>query len=221
VASFYRRSLEFFLVYLGLGILGLKSAAGSIFPNPAGCSWNIFSDRYPHLGLLALAPPTCPAFTAIVGPHLAAATGVSLFLRGLLLFLLVVIILADLLGFQNLSMYLPRRPSGPAGRGDPVVLWLMGETIIRHLCIRKPAGPVFLSGRAALIQRIYVFSRWSYPSSWDGGGSVVLNSWGIAPHQVAGLSVDDLGSTLGPLKLTTLNVAAPSWLSIWGSSCPG
>ena len=72
----------------------------------------------------------------------------SLFLRGLLLFLLVVIVLADLLGFQNLSLYLAQAAVWTL---LTVVilwfLWLMGEIIIYHL-LHPGSRPshVFLSG---------------------------------------------------------------------------
>ncbi len=60
VAKFYRRSLKLFLVYLGLGILGLKSAGllefSRIQPIVPG---TFFSDGYSHLGLAgSCAAPT-------------------------------------------------------------------------------------------------------------------------------------------------------------------
>ena len=213
VASYYRRSLKFFLVYLCLGILGLKSAGRLDFPE----SSRLFVEHFFLIGILIwgfwlLRRPYLPRLL----PQLSAPTWlqqpvVSLFLRGLLLFLLVIIILADLLGFQNLSMYLAQAAVWTL---LAVVilwfLWLMGETIISHL-LHPEAGRAryFFPERAVLIQKIYVFSRWALGLVL--GVAVVLwslNSWGIAPHQVAwAFNWMTWGPTLGPVRLTTLNVA--------------
>ena len=211
-ARFYRRSLKLFLVYLGLGMLGLKSAGRLDFPE----SSRLFVEHFFLIGILVwgfwlLRRPYLPR----LWPQVSAPTWlhqpvVGLFLRGLLLFLLVVIILADLLGFQNLSMYLAQAAVWTL---LAVVilwfLWLMGETIIRHL-LHPEAGRAthFFPERAELIHRIYVFSRWAL--SLVLGTAVVLwslNSWGITPHQVVwAFRWTTWGPALGPVKLTTLNV---------------
>jgi small-conductance mechanosensitive channel len=88
-------------------------------------------------------------------------------------------------------------------------LWLMGETIIGHL-LHPEAGRAtyFFPERAELIQRVFVFSRWTLGIVL--GVAVVLwslNSWGITPHQVAwAFQWMTWGPTLGPVRLTTLNV---------------
>ena len=131
-------------------------------------------------------------------------------MRGLLLFLLVVTVLADLLGFQNLSMYLAQAAVWTL---LAVVilwfLWLIGETIIVHL-LDPEAGRAayFFPARAELIQKIYISSRWALGIVL--GVAVVLwslNSWGITPRQVAwAFQWTTWGPSLGPVQLTTLNV---------------
>jgi small-conductance mechanosensitive channel len=212
VARFYRRSLKLFLVYLGLGILGLKSAGWLDFPE----SSRLFVEHFFLMGILVWGfwllrrPYLTRLLPQLSGPTWLYQPVVSLFLRGLLLFLLVVIILADLLGFQNLSMYLAQAAVWTL---LAVVilwfLWLVGETIIHHL-LHPEAGRAayFFPARAELIQKIYVLSRWALGIVL--GVAVVLwalNSWGIAPHRVAwAFQWTTWGPTLGPVQLTTLNV---------------
>ena len=212
VARFYRRSLKLFLVYLGLGVLGFRSAGLLNYPE----SSRLFVDHFFLLGILVwgfwlLRRP----YLIRLLPQLSAPTWlhrpvVSLFVRGLLLFLLVVIILADLLGFQNLSMYLAEAAVWTL---LAVVilwfLWLIGETIIVHL-LHPEGGRAahFFPARAELIQKIAVFSRWALGIIL--GVPVVLwclNSWGITPSQVAwAFNWTTWGPSLGPVRLTTLNV---------------
>jgi small-conductance mechanosensitive channel len=212
VARFYRRSLKLFLVYLCLGFLSLKSAGRLDFPE----SSRLFVEHFFLIGILVWGFWLLRrAYLTRLLPQLSAPTWlhqpmVSLFVRGLLLFLLVIVILADLLGFQNLSIYL-----AAAGAWTLLAvvilwfLWLIGETIILHL-LHPEAGRAtyFFPERAELIQRIYVFSRWALGIVL--GVAVVLwslNSWGITPHQVAwAFQWTTWGPTLGPVQLTTLNV---------------
>lgn len=212
VARFYRRSLKLFLTYLGLGILGLKCAGLLDFPE----SSRLLVEHFFLLGILVwgLWLLRRPYLTRLL-PQVSAPTWlhqpvVSLFVRGLLLFLLVVIILADLLGFQNLSMYLAQ--AGVWTLLAAVILWflwLMGETVLRHLLHPKAGrAAYFFPARAELIQKIYVFSRWALGVVL--GIAVVLwalNSWGITPRQVAwAFQWTAWGPTLGPVQLTPLNV---------------
>ena len=212
VARFYRRSLKLFLVYLGLGILGLRSAGLLNYPE----SSRLFVEHFFLLGILVWGFWLLrrPYLTRLL-PHLSAPTWlhqpvVGLFVRGLLLFLLAVIILADLLGFQNLSMYLAQAAVWTL---LAVVilwfLWLMGETVLRHLLHPKAGrAAYFFPARAELIQKIYISSRWALGIVL--GVAVVLwslNSWGIAPRQVASAFQWTVwGPSLGPVRLTTLNV---------------
>ncbi len=212
VARFYRISLKLFLVYLALGILGFRSAGLFNYPESSRLfvehffllgilAWGLWLLRRPYLTRLL---PQLPAPTYLHQPM------VSLFLRGLLLFLLVVTILADLLGFQNLSMYLAQAVAWTLLASVILwFLWLIGETIIVHLV--HPEGgraAYFYPERAELIQKIYVFSRWALGIVL--GVAVVLwslNAWGITPRQVAwAFNWTTWGPSLGPVRLTTLNV---------------
>jgi small-conductance mechanosensitive channel len=212
VAKFYRRSLKLFLVYLGLGILGLKSAGLLNFPD----SSRLFVEHFFLMGILVWGYWLLrrPYLTRLL-PQLSAPTWlhqpvVGLFLRGLLLFLLMVIILADLLGFQNLSVYLAQASAWTMMAAVILwFLWLLGETVIRHL-LHPVAGRAthFFPERAELIHRVYVFSRWVLGVVL--GVAIVLwslNSWGITPRQVAwAFQWMTWGPALGPVRLTTLNV---------------
>jgi potassium-dependent mechanosensitive channel len=212
VARFYRRSLKLFLVYLGLGILGFRTAGLLNYPE----SSRLFVEHFFLLGLLAWGFWLLrrPYLTRLL-PQLSAPTYlnqpmVSLLLRGLLLFLLVVTVLADLLGLQNLSMYLAVAAVWTLLAAVILwFLWLIGETIIVHL-LHPEAGRAayFYPERAELIQKIYVFSRWALGIVL--GVAVVLwslNSWGITPRQVAwAFQWTTWGPSLGPVHLTTLNV---------------
>jgi small-conductance mechanosensitive channel len=212
VARFYRRSLKLFLVYLGVGFLGLRSAGRLDIPE----SSRLFVEHFFLLGILVWGVWLLrrPYFTRLL-PQLWAPTwlhrpAVGLFLRGLLLFLLVVSVLADLLGFQNLSMYLVQAAVWTLLAVVVLwFLWLMGETVISHLLHPKAGrATYFFPERAALIQRVYVFSRWVLGIIL--GVAVVLwslNSWGISPQQVAwAFQWTTWGPTLGPVRLTTLNL---------------
>jgi potassium efflux system protein len=212
VARFYRRSLKLFLIYLGLGFLGLRTASLLNYPE----SSRLLVEHFFLIGILvwALWLLRRPYLTRLL-PHLSAPTWlqqpvVSLFVRGLLLFLLVVIILADLLGFQNLSMYLAQAAVWTlAAMVILWFLWLIGETVIVHL-LEPEAGRAayYFPERAELIQRIYVLSRWALGIVL--GVAVVLwslNSWGITPRQVVwAFQWTTWGPSLGPVRLTTLNV---------------
>jgi potassium-dependent mechanosensitive channel len=224
VAKFYRRSLKLFLVYLGLGILGLRSAGLLNYPEAS----RLFVEHFFLLGILVwgLWLLRRPYLSRLL-PQLSAPTWVhpgtvSLFLRGLLLFLLGVIILADLLGFQNLSLYLAQAAAWTQLAGVILwFLWLMGETIIRHL-LHPEAGRAayFFPERAELIQRLYVLSRWALGTVL--GVAVVLwslNFWGIAPRQVAwAFQWMTWGPTLGPVQLTTLTVVGVTLVLYLGFS---
>jgi small-conductance mechanosensitive channel len=136
--------------------------------------------------------------------------GVSLFVRGLTLFTLVVVILAYLVGFQNLSLYLAGATVWTLlGLLVLWFLWLIGEVLIYHLL--HPEGgraTYFFPARAELVQRLYSLSRWVL-SLGLGTGVVLwsLNSWGITPAQVAGaFEWTTWGPSLGPVKLTTLSI---------------
>jgi potassium-dependent mechanosensitive channel len=212
VARFYRRSLKLFLVYLGLGFFGLRCATLLNVPE----SSRLFMEHFFLLGILVwglwLLRRT---YLNRLLPQLSAPTWLqhpraSLLARGLVLFLFLATILAGLLGFQNLAMYL----AGAAAWTLLALvilwfLWLMGETIILHLL--HPEGgraTYYFPERAELIQRVYVFSRWALGIIL--GIAVVLwslNVWGITPRQVAwAFQWTTWGPSIGPARLTVLNV---------------
>ncbi|MGA9755227.1 MAG: mechanosensitive ion channel domain-containing protein [Desulfobaccales bacterium] len=212
VARFYRRSLKLFLVYLCLGFFGLKSSGLLDFPE----SSRLFLEHFFLLGVLVWGwwllrrPYLTRLLPELSDPIWLHRPWVSLFLRGLVLSLLAVIILADLLGFQNLSLYLTRAAAWTLLAAVLLwFLWLMGETIIRHL-LHPEAGRATcrFPEKVELIERVYSFSRWAL--SLILGVAVVLwslNSWGITPPQVAwAFRWMTWGATLGPVKLTTLSV---------------
>lgn len=211
-AWFYRLSLKFFSVYLFLGFLGLKCADLLDFPE----SSRFFLEHYFLVGVLVWGwwllrrPYLTHLLPELSEPTWLHRPAVSLILRGVVLFLLAVIILADLLGFQNLSGYLARAAAWTML--DMMILWflwLMGESIIRHL-LHPEAGRVAqrFPSKADLIQRTHSLCRWVL--SIVLGMAVILwslNSWGIKPAQVAwAFRWVTWGPTLGPMKLAILNV---------------
>ncbi len=212
VARFYRRSLKLFLVYLVLGCFGLKNAGLLNIPE----SSRLFLEHFFWVGVLLWGWWLLRRhYLTRLLPELSEPTWlhqpvVGLFLRGLLVFLLTLIILADLLGFQNLSLYVSQAAAGTVLAAATLwFLWLIGETIIRHL-LHPDAGRALMRypERAELIQRIYHFSRWAL--SLVLGAIVVVVSlefWGIAPHQIAwAFQWVTWGPALGPVKLTTLSI---------------
>jgi potassium-dependent mechanosensitive channel len=211
-ARFYRRSLKVFLVYLFLGFLGLKAAALLGFPisslqflehffQVAMFLWVLWLWRRPQLDRLLPALPD---------PAWVRRLDVLLVLRGLVLFLLSVIVLADLLGFQNLAGYLAQ---GAAWTGLAVILlwllWLVAATILHHAL--HPAdgwAPRRYPGRQEALQRLYALGR-GLLSILLGAAVVLwsLYSWGIKPGSLAwAFQWVVWGPVLGPVRLTTLNV---------------
>jgi potassium efflux system protein len=211
-ARFYRLSLKFFAVYLFLGFLGLKCADLLDFPE----SSRLFLEHYFLLGVLVWGwwllwrPYLTRLLPGLSEPTWLHRPAVNLVLRSLVMSLLAVIILADLLGFQNLSVYLARAAAWTML--DMMILWflwLMGESIIRHLLHPdKGRATQRFPSKADLIQRTYSLCRWVL--SIVLGVAVILwslNSWGIKPAQVAwAFRWVTWGPNLGPVKLATLNV---------------
>lgn len=211
-ARFYRNTLKAFLSYVLLGFLGLKAAALLDFPatslqflehifQVSIFFWILWLWRRPYLGRLLPALPD-PAW--VRRPEVMQA------LRGLVLFLLAVILLADLLGFHNLSHYLAQ---GTTWTGLAVILlwllWLVAATILHHgLHPEKGWAPRRYPEQQELLQRLYGTGRWLL--SILLGAVVVLwslHSWGIKPESLAwAFQWVTWGPTLGPVRLTTLNL---------------
>jgi small-conductance mechanosensitive channel len=212
IARYYRRSLKLFMVYLALGFFGLKSASLLEIPEPSRLSlqhfflvgvliwgWWLLRRNYLSRLLPELSEPTW-LHQPVVG----------LILRGLLVSLLTIIILADLLGFQNLSLYVAQAAAWTMLAAATLwFLWLMGETIIRHL-LHPEVGRALdrYPERAELIQRIFTRSRWTLSLALSAIVVVAsLELWGITLQQLAwAFQWVTWGPTLGPVKLTTLSV---------------
>jgi potassium efflux system protein len=211
-ARFYCRTLKVFWVYLFLGFLGLKAAALLGFP-PASLQflehffqvgiflWILWSMRRPHLTRLLPALPD-PAW--VRRPEVTQA------IRGLVLFLLALIVLADLLGFQNLSIYLAQ---GGTWTGLAVallwLLWLVAATILHHLLHPEEGwAPRRYPEQQEMLQKLYATGRWLL-SVLLGAGVVLwsLDTWGIKPETIAGaFQWVTWGPALGPMRLNILNL---------------
>jgi potassium efflux system protein len=212
VARFYRRSLKLFLIYLALGVLALMSTKLLEIPQFSQMflehfflvgvliwGWWLLRHTYLHRLLPALSDP--------IWIH---RPWVGRFLRGLLLFLIVVILLADLLRFQDLSRYLARATASSLLAAALLwCLWLLAETFIRHLL--HPEDSIVLQlypERAEPIRRIFNLARWALSL---GLGAIVLlvalKFWQIPLEQLAwAFWWVTWGPTLGPVKLTILSV---------------
>jgi small-conductance mechanosensitive channel len=211
-ARFYRRYLQIFLGYLVLGILGLNIAAILSFPEASLMllehlfqvlilGWALWLLRRPHLPQL---------LTALRDPTWVHRPAVRLVLRGAVAFCLAITILADLLGFQNLAVYLAQAATWSLLALLVLwLLWLAAETLIYHL-LHPEMG--WARGRfperAELLQRLYHFCRWSLAVVLGAAVALwSLSSWGIKPGQVAwAFQWLTWGPTLGPMQLTTLNL---------------
>ncbi len=211
-ARFYRCTLKAFLFYLLLGFLGLKAAALLGFP-PTSLQflehffqvgiflWVLWLWRRPYLARLLPALPD---------PAWVRRLDVMQAIRGLVWFLLAVIVLADLLGFHNLSIYLAQ---GGTWTGLAIILlwllWLVAATIFHHLLHPEEGwAPRRYPEQQEMLQRLYGAVRWLL-SILLGAGVVLwsLNSWGIKPEGLAwAFQWVTWGPTLGPMRLTTLNV---------------
>jgi len=212
VARFYRRSLKFFLTYLFLGFLGLQSAALLDFP----ASSRLFLEQLFWLGVLLggwwllRRPYLTRLLPELSDPTRLHQPMVSLFVRGLIMFVMAVIILAYLIGFQNLSRYLSQAAVWTLLAATLLwLLWLAGEAVIRHLLHPKAGRASYrYPDKEELLQRVYSLSRWAlFLVLGAAMVLVVLNFWGIEPQRVAwAFRWMTWGPAVGPVKLTTLSV---------------
>lgn len=225
-ARFYRRSLKIFAVYLVLGSFALKSAPLLNFPETSRLFaehvflagflvWLLWLMRRHYLTRLQ---PVLP------DPRWVRRPAVARVLKGIVLFLLTVTILADLLSLSNLAVYVA---AAAAWSSLAVLLfwflWLAGQTIIYHLLHPEQgwAGRRY-AAKQELLQRIYYFCRLIL--SVILGAAVIfwaLASWGVPPERVAwAFQWLNWGPTLGPVKLTPLSVGAAAlalYLGFWFS----
>jgi len=223
-ARFYRRSLKAGAVYLVLGFTALKCAPLLNFPEASRLFaehvflasllvWVLWLLRRPYLSRLQ---PVLP------DPRWVRRPAVGRVLKGVVIFLLAATILADLLGLSNLAVYVAQAATWS---GLALVsfwfLWLAGETIIRHLLHPEQgwAGHRY-PAREEWLQKAYSFSRLLLSIVL---GTVVifwsLNAWGVPPEQAArAFQWLTWGPSLGPLKLSPLNVGAAAlalYLGFW------
>jgi potassium-dependent mechanosensitive channel len=225
-ARFYRRSLKVFLAYLILGILALRLAAPLGFPDTS----RMFLE---HIFLLSILVWSLwllrPAHFAQLLPELHDPAWIHrpwfiITLRSTLVLSLATAVLADLLGFQNLGQYVAQAVSWTLMAMMVLwLLWLAAETAVFHL-LHPDTGWVkdLFPRRAEMLQRFFRFSRGAL--SLILGAAVVLWSlsfWGINPSQVAwAFQWLTWGPTLGPVKLTTLNLGGALlalYLGLWSS----
>lgn len=213
-ARYYRRSLKVFLVYLVLGLLGVKSAPTLGFPHSsvkflehifqvAMFFWVLWLLRRPFLARLIPALP---------GPSWFHRPKVIKGLRGLIIFLLTATLLADLLGFSNLSLYIA---GGATWTGLVVVLvwlsWLAGEMLLRHF-LRSGEGWAVqrYPEKHAMMQKLYRLGRLLLSILLVAGAALLsLYFWGIKPERIGwAFQWVTWGVNLGQVRLTLLSVGA-------------
>ncbi len=212
-ARFYRRSLKVMAVYLILGIFALINAYLLNFPQSSGLiaehsflvgllAWPLWLLRRAYFRRLQ---PTLPNPAWLRRPATARV------IKGAILLLLAVIILADLLGLFNLAVYVARAAAW-TGMASLLFwfLWLAGEDVIHYLLHPEQGwAQLRYPGQQRILQKIYSFSRLML--SIILGAAVVfwaLASWGIPPAQAAwAFAWLSWGPSLGPVKLTLLNIS--------------
>ncbi len=223
-ARFYRLSLKLSLVYTLLGLLGLEILEVLNFP---AVSRQLLA-HFHQLGLLIWAlwllrlKPLLRLLPEITGQP-ALPLKVLGILRGLVLVLLTVIILADLLGFHNLSIYLAQAATW-TGLGLLLLglLALLALTLLHHLFHpEKGWAPRQYPQRLELLKSLDNSAR-LLVLLFLGSAAVLwsLNSWGLSPDRVAyAFRWVSWGPVLGPLKLNLLNVGAAVLTLMLGLYC--
>lgn len=225
-ARFYRRSLKVFLAYVFLGLWGLKCAEQLNLPAASGLFLrHLFGVGFLGWGLWLLRRPyLAPLLSELPGPAWLRRLEVMRLLRGLVLILLSVIILADLLGFQNLATYMAE--AGALTAAALLLLWLLylGVDRVLHHLLHPERGWAIkrYPQQAEILQRFFRLA--------DQGVTVILVAvlimgtlwvWGLETEKLL-LLVNWLnwGPKLGYLRLTPLNLALTVlvlYLGFWGS----
>ncbi len=211
-ARYYRRSFKIFLVYLFLGLLGLAIVDLLGFPPTSReflehffqvmiLFWILWFLRRAYLVRLLPALPDPPWVRRLE---------VMQALRGLVIFLLTVIVLADLLGFQHLSFYLAQ---GVTWTWLDLMLiwllWLMAERILVHLLHPEESwAQRRFPERQEVLQRLYSMGRWLLSLLLGAGVAYwSLYSWGIKASELAwAFQWMSWGPNLGPVHLTVLHL---------------
>jgi potassium efflux system protein len=212
-ARFYRRHLKLLLTYIlivglfGLNLLdslGLEPASGQILGQAFGVGllvWVLYLLRNRHFNYLR---------TELPGPAWMRRRGFFLAIRILLVALLAVIILASLLGFQNLSAYISEAASLS---GLVLILfwvtWQGARAILEH-AIGSDKGRVSeeISRREEPLRNYYLaIMKVVVIFIVAGIFSLILNVWGVDLGFLAWLSqILTWGPKLGPFHLTLLTL---------------
>jgi small-conductance mechanosensitive channel len=225
-ARFYRGYLRIFLAYLLLGLWVLKCAELLTFPEASRgflehlfgvgfLAWVLWLCRRPYLAKLL---PELP------GPAWFRRLGVMLTLRGLVLLLLSVIILAALLGFHNLAGYMTE---ATAWTGAVLLLlwllWLAVDKILHQLLHPERGWTVKkFPEQAELLQRFYRLADQGIMFILVAALILgILWAWGLKSESLLrSLSWLNWGPQLGFLSLTPLNLLLTGlviYLGLWGS----
>ncbi|MBI4796162.1 MAG: mechanosensitive ion channel [Deltaproteobacteria bacterium] len=225
-ARFYRKYLQLLLAYLLLGVWGLAQAQLLGFP-PASRQ---FLGHLFRVGLLGGAMwllrrrylerllPELP------GPAWFKRPGVIRVLKGLVLLLLGAIILANLLGFQNLADYLAQ-----AGAFTGVallflgLLWL-GLDAVLHYLLHPEIGWARrrFPHREEMLLRIHGLTRSGVTALLAAAALLLaLKAWGLEAARLAwAFQWLNWGATLGSVRLTPLTVGVAAlvlYLGVWSS----
>jgi potassium efflux system protein len=210
-ARFYRRSLKLFLVYFILGILGLKLARLLKFP-PS--SYEFLLHLF-ELGLLLLG--------LWLGrrrylQRIFFESGMTWLHKSMrilkipILLFAVIIVFADLLGFQNLAVYVAEGAALTMGISILTSLAIFMVREVLRFLLHPETGWVPRRQRKQyeVVQRFYGMTQGLVGLLLIVAGLVwVLQVWGIGPGRVAAaFAWVAMGPTLGPLKLTPLNIVA-------------
>jgi potassium efflux system protein len=225
-AGFYRKYLQLLLVYLvlGLWVLGQGKLLG--FPPTT----RLFLGHVFRVGLLAWAMWLLrrryleSLLPEIPGPAWFKRPGVIRALKGLVLLLLAAIILANLLGFQNLAEYLSK-----AGAFTGVallflgLLWL-GLDAVLHFLLHPEKGWAqrHYPQQEEMFQRIHGLTRSGVTALLAAAAIfLALKAWGLETATLAwAFQWLDWGLTLGSVRLTPLTlggVALVIYLGVWSS----
>jgi potassium efflux system protein len=223
-ARYYRRYLQLLLLYLVLGVWGLASAGFLGFPPSSRqlmghlfrvglLGWAMWLLRRKYLESLL---PELPV------PRWLKKPGVVHVIKGLVLLLLAVIILANLLKFQNLADYLSE-----AGAVTGVallflgLLWLGLDGALHYLLHpEKGWARRRYPHRAEMLQKIHGMTRGGITALLAAAALLLaLKAWGVNPADVAwAFRWLNWGPTLGSLKLTPLSLIGAVlalYLGVW------
>jgi potassium efflux system protein len=212
-ARFYRHSMKLFLAYLLIFGAWLLPCAGLLdFSVPSRfflgylfrigfLAWVVWLLRRRYLTYLL---PELP------GPAWVRRLAVMRLLKGLALLLLAIIILADLLGFHNLALYVAQ---ASAWTGFALViywvLWVAADSLLYYLLHPEAGWATRLyPEQRELVQKLYGSLQWLAAILLAAGVILLcLYIWGLNPGDLApAFAWMSWGPAVGPAKLSTLNM---------------